>query len=156
MPQRDEAKTFMVEDARIIYRNFAGREGPYNAAGVRSFAVVLDDKTADEMLKDGWNVKWPRPDDDGNIGNPFISVAVRFDFFPPRVVMMTTRARTSLDEATVEVLDWANIEKVDLICRGSVWSTPDGKGGIKAYLKSLFVTIDEDYLERKYAINEVD
>lgn len=155
MPQREEVTTFMVEDARIIFRNFAGREGPYNDAGVRSFAVVLNDKTADQMLKDGWNVKWPRPDDDGNIGDPFISVAVRFDIFPPRVVMMTSKARTPLTEDTIEVLDWANIANVDLICRAYNWTVGD-KGGIKAYLKSLFVTIEEDYLERKYAINEVD
>lgn len=155
MPQRDEVKTFMVEDARIIFRNFAGREEMYNPAGVRSFAVILDEKTATQMVKDGWNVKWPKPNEDGEIGDPFIPVGLRFDVYPPRIVMITSRARTNLTEDNVEVLDWANISSVDLICRAYTWAVGE-KGGIKAYLKSMFVTIDEDYLERKYAINDVE
>ena len=67
---------------------------------------------------------------------------------------MTTRARTNLDADTIEVMDWTNIETADLICTGYDWVVGD-KSGTKAYLQSLFVTIEEDYLERKYAINEV-
>jgi hypothetical protein len=42
---------------------------------------------------------------------------------------------------------------VDLICRGYQWVVGD-KFGMKAYLQSMFVTIDEDPLELKYAINK--
>lgn len=155
MPQKDETKTFMVEDAQIKWRNFAGKEGMYNAKGERGFALILDDKTAEDMIKEGWTPKWPKPDEEGIVGEPFISVRVKFEVFPPRIVMMTTRARTTLTEDTVEVLDWANIDKVDLICRGYYWDV-NGKQGWKPYVKSMFVTIDEDFLERKYAINEVE
>jgi hypothetical protein len=153
MAQREEVPTFMVEDARIIFRNFAGRETMYNLPGARNFAVILDEEAAKKMLEDGWNVKWPKPDTDGEIGEPYVSVAVQFKFYPPRIVMMTSRARTTLTEDTVEVLDWADIGKVDLICRGHIWND---KGDIKAYVKSMFLTINEDYLEQKYAVNEVD
>jgi hypothetical protein len=152
----NDTKTFMVEDAHIIFRNFSGKEGMYNRAGDRNFSVILDEATAEQMLKDGWNVKYPTKErDEGEPYEPYISVAVKFDKYPPRVVMLTSRARTNLDDDTVEVLDWANFAKVDLICRGSYWET-NGKSGIKAYLKSMFVTIDEDYLELKYAVNEVE
>ena len=53
----DERMTFMVEDARLIFKNFKGKEGPYNKEGDMNFAVVLDEKTAEQMLKDGWNVR---------------------------------------------------------------------------------------------------
>ena len=43
--------TIMMEGVRIIFRNFEGKEGPYNKAGERNFAVLLDDKTA-EILAD--------------------------------------------------------------------------------------------------------
>lgn len=155
MPQKEEAKTFMVEDAQIIFRNFSGREGQYNTEGSRNFSVILDPKSAKEMLKDGWNVRYLEAREEGEEETPYITVAVNFKNWPPRVVMMTSRVRTHLVEETVEVLDWANIEKVDLICRAYEWTVGD-KSGVKAYLKSMFVTIEEDFLERKYAVNEVE
>jgi hypothetical protein len=151
-----EPKTFMIEDAQIIFRNFEGKEGQYNRKGDRNFAVIIpDEKTAQKMLKDGWNVKYLESRDEGGDPTPYIQVAVNFANRPPRVVMMTSRARTNLVEDTVEVLDWANIKSSDLICRAYEWDV-NGKQGIKAYLQSLFVTIEEDYLERKYAANEVE
>jgi len=67
--------------------------------------------------------------------------------------MLTSTTRTQLDEASVEVLDWADFKTVDLIARGYEWSV-NGKSGVKAYLQSMFITIEEDALERKYAIHE--
>jgi len=150
-----EAKTFMVEDAQIIFRNFSGKEGQYNREGDRNFAVVLEPDAAEAMLKDGWNVKFLHPREEGDEPTPYIQVSVGYKVRPPRVVMMTSRARTNLGELDVEVLDWADIEKADLIARAYDW-TVNGKSGVKAYLQSLFVTIQEDELERKYAVNEVD
>jgi len=149
----DEAKTFMVEDARIIFRNFSGKEGQYNREGDRNFAVVLTDDVAVQMLADGWNVRYLEAREDGDADTPYISVAVNFNNRPPRVVLLTSTTRTQLDEHAVEVLDWADIKTADLIARGYDWSV-NGKSGTKAYLQSLFVTIEEDALERKYAIHE--
>ena len=47
----------MMEGVRIIFRNFAGKEGQYNREGDRNFAVLLDDKAAAAMAEDQWNVK---------------------------------------------------------------------------------------------------
>jgi hypothetical protein len=151
----DEAKTFMVEDARLIFKNFAGKEGQYNREGDRNFAVILDPETAAQMTEDGWNVRSLAAREEGDEDTPYIQVAVNFNNRPPRVVMITSTARTNLDEASVEVLDWADIKIADLIARGYEWSV-NGKTGVKAYLQSLFVTIEEDALERKYAVSLVD
>jgi hypothetical protein len=149
----DQAKTFMVEDARIIFRNFAGKEGQYNREGDRNFAVILPEETAKLMLDDGWNVRFLDAREEGDEPTPYISVAVNFNNRPPRVVLLTSTTRTQLDESSVDVLDWADIKTADLIARGYDWMVND-KSGTKAYLQSLFVTIEEDALERKYAINE--
>ncbi|MET0786255.1 MAG: hypothetical protein ABWY25_06075 [Paenisporosarcina sp.] len=149
----DETKTFMVEDARLVFRNFSGKEGQYNREGDRNFAVILDPDTASAMLADGWNVKGLASREEGEPDTPYIQVAVNFKNRPPRVVMITSTARTHLDEASVAVLDWAEIQTADLIARAYEWEV-NGKSGIKAYLQSLFVTIEEDALERKYAINQ--
>jgi hypothetical protein len=149
----DAAKTFMVEDAPIIFRNFSGKEGQYNREGDRNFAVILTDDVAAAMLADGWNVRYLEAREEGEEDTPYISIAVNFKNRPPRVVLLTATTRTQLDEDAVEVLDWADIRTADLIARGYDWDV-NGKTGTKAYLQSLFVTIEEDALERKYAINE--
>lgn len=149
----DDVKTFMIEDAPIIFRNFAGKEGQYNREGDRNFAVILPDDVAVQMLEDGWNVKYLEPREEGDLPTPHISVSVNFKNRPPRVILLTSTTRTQLDEESVEILDWADIKTADLIARGYDWSV-NGRTGTKAYLQSLFVTIEEDALERKYSINE--
>lgn len=146
----DDRRTFKVEDAQIIFRNFSGKEGQYNREGDRNFAVILDPAVAKEMAKDGWNVKELAPRGEDDEPTPYISVAVNFSNQPPRVVMLTSTSRTNLDEGSVGTLDWVDIRQADLIANAYEWNV-NGKSGIKAYLKTLFVTIEEDDLERKYA-----
>lgn len=150
----NKTMTFMVEDANIFWRNFSGQESQWNSRGERNFCVELTDDVAEQMAKDEWNVKYTKPRDEGDEPTPFIQVAVRFDIRPPRVVLLTDNSRTQLDEASVGVLDWADIRTADLIARSRYWNF-GGKEGYKAYLQSLFVTIEEDALERKYQINEI-
>ncbi len=151
----DDAKTFMVEDARLVFRNFSGKEGQYNREGDRNFSVILDPKVAKEMLNDGWNVKYLASREEGEPDTPYVQVAANFKYRPPRVVMITSTGRTNLSEETVDVLDWADIRNVDLIARAYEWVV-NGKSGIKAYLQSMFVTIEEDALERKYAMDPTE
>jgi len=151
MPARDN--TVIMEGVRIIFRNFAGKEGQYNREGDRNFAVLLDDKTAAEMDADGWNVKWLRPreeDEEDATQQAYLPVSVNFKGRPPRVVLITSRGRTNIDEDQIEMLDWADIINVDLIVSPYAWTVND-KSGIKAYLQSLYVTIQEDPLELKYS-----
>lgn len=156
MPPKND-NTVVLEGAQITYRNFEGRETPFNQKGSRNFAVLLNEEDAATLANDGWNVKFPkdRPDagEEDFIPSPFLPVALRFDVFPPRIVLITERGRTPLDEKTVEMLDWADIVNVDLIIRPYAWELAGGKKGIKAYLKTMFVTIDEDPLEAKYAVD---
>ncbi len=152
----DRPKEFMVEDATIIFRNFTGVERPpYNDAGERNFVVVLDPKTAEAMFKDGWNVKFPEPNAEGDARDPHIQVKVNFEKRPPRIVMITSTSRTTLTKDTVAVLDAVDFQTVDLIANASYWEV-GGKSGIKAYLKSMYVTIEENFLDRKYAVYEAE
>ena len=147
--------TVLMEGVRIIFRNFSGREGQYNREGDRNFAVLLDDKVATDMAEDNWNVKWlrPRNEEEGEAPQAYLPISVNFKGRPPRIVLITSRGRTNLDENQVETLDWVDILNVDLIVRPYEW-TVNGKSGVKAYLQSIYVTIDEDPLELKYS--EID
>lgn len=150
MPAPDN--TVLMEGVRIIFRNFAGKEGQYNRSGDRNFAVLLDEPIAAAMSEDGWNVKMlnPRDGDENDQPQAYLPVSVNFRGRPPRIVMITSRGRTNIDEDQVETLDWVDIINVDLIVRPYEWSV-NGKSGIKAYLQALYVTIEEDRLEAKYA-----
>jgi hypothetical protein len=155
---KDEPANFILEDAHIIFRNFEGKEGQYNRKGSRNFAVIIpDEKTAQQMLKDGWNVKYLEAREEGDEPVPYVSVEVSYKNRPPRVVMLTasSKSRTNLGEDEIEILDYADIQKVDLICNAYEWDI-NGKQGVKAYLKTMFVTIEEDELERKYAIEQAE
>lgn len=147
MPRNDN---LILEDVRIIFRNFAGAEGMYNRKGDRNFAVVLDRDIAEQLALDGWNVKMLRPRDEDDEPTPYISVAVNFDGArPPVIQMITAKGRTQLDVETIETLDWVDISQVDLIVRPYDWEV-SGRTGRKAYLQSMYVTIIDDPLALKY------
>lgn len=145
-----EDKSILFEDARIIFRNFEGKEGPYNRAGDRNFSLLLDEETALAMERDGWNVKELKPREEGDRGQKYIQVTVGFKGKPPIIVTITSRGRTELDEESCEILDWADMLAVDLIIRPYNWTVGD-KTGVKAYLQSFFATLYEDALTLKYA-----
>lgn len=138
-----------VENARIIFRNFAGKESKYNAKGKRNFCLLLDHEYSESLKEEGWNVKYLTPRDPEDEPQAYIQVSVTFDNFPPNIWLIAGGKKTKLDEDTVSSLDYAEIENVDLIVRPYTWEV-NGKGGIKAYLKNMYVTIVENEFEKKY------
>ena len=79
---------------------------------------------------------------------------MRFDYFPPNVWFITSHNRTRLVEETVGMLDsmLSDIRNVDLVVRPYHWG-PNARGasGIKAYVKNMYVEVEEDEFFEKYA-----
>lgn len=138
-----------VENAKIIFRNFAGKPSKFNAEGKRNFCLLIDDESANKFKLDGWNIKYLNPRDPDDKPQPYIQVSVAFDNFPPNIYLISGGKKTKLNEDTVSVLDYAEIENVDLIIRPYNWEV-SGKSGIKAYVKNMYVTIVENEFEKKY------
>ena len=139
-----ETNNLKLEHAQIALRNFAGREGKFNAEGDRNFAVILPEALADQLANEGWNVKRFKPrDPEDEFGSPFVRVAVKYGRIPPKVVLVSGDKLTQLDESTIDILDTADITNVDLIIRPRVWDPDTGR--VKAYLKTMYVTIDDDF-----------
>ena len=143
-----------IEDARLGFRNFSGTRSMYNREGDRNFACFLDPAIADSLSADGFNVKvkQPKPGSDYDEALLYLPVKVRFQSkVPPQVFLITSRGRTRLGEDEINMLDWAWIKHVDLMINKSPWRTDDGSSGYTAYLSKMYVTIEEDELDMKYA-----
>lgn len=141
-----------IENARIGFKNFEGREGQYNKAGDRSFCVFLEPEIADQLAQEGWNVKYPRPSEDPeDTRQPYLQVSVSFDNYPANVILVSNGSPTKLSEGEVSMLDWAEIENVDLVIRPYEWQV-NRNSGIKAYLKNGYFTIVTDKFASKYGL----
>lgn len=139
-----------IENAQLLFLNFNGEPSKYNKSGKRTFCVVLDPETADAMIADGWNVKHLKPRDPEDEPRAYVQVEAAFGNFPPNVVLINSSGRVQLNEDTIGCLDWMDIKTCDVVLNPYEWSV-DGKTGVKAYLKSLYVVMEEDEFAAKYA-----
>lgn len=146
-----------IDEARIIYRNFAGAPSKFNREGDRNFAVVIEDQDIAEALTEkGWNVKIKPPREEGDEPFMFLPVKVKFNERGPRVYLQNSlggRNRVTLDEDTVGILDNVDITNVDLDIRPHDWDV-QGKTGRTAYLQSICVTQEVDRFLERYAEQE--
>ena len=142
----------LIEDGRILYRNFSGVGSDYNHEGDRNFNAVIDDPdVAQQMQNDGWNVKFRQPRDPQDPGTHHIKVNVNYrSARGPRIFMHTGNNVIELNEQTVGQLDQADILSCDMLISPYHYER-NGNSGLSAYLDTLHVVIKEDPFAHKYA-----
>ena len=125
-----------IEDARIIFRNFAGVGSKYNREGDRNFAVIIpNEDIKDQLVADGWTVK------------------IKFNNRGPAAYVVSGDQVTKLNEDTIDMLDEIDIQSVDMDIRPYDWEV-NGKEGRSAYLQAINVIQNIDRFGAKYANKE--
>lgn len=154
--QNNKMDERVFEGVQIIFKNFSGQKSQYNPLGARGFSVLIENENeAKELKKEGWNIKGLAEKDETGKKTDKITAwhlpcAIRYDKKPPKIYLITSNGKTLLDEQSIGMIDGSEILNVDLIVNPSRYSGATIGTGVKAYVKSMYVTIREDALMHKY------
>ena len=150
-----ERGILQIEDARIIYRNFAGIGSKYNREGDRNFAVIIpNQEIADELIADGWAVKIKPPRDEDESPVMYLPVKVKFNNRGPAAYVKSGNSVQRLNQDTIGMLDEIDIQSVDMDIRGYDWEVND-KTGRSAYLQAINVIQNIDRFGAQYQAQEL-
>lgn len=149
-----------INEARIIFRNFEGREDKFNHKGNRNFAVAIPNRDlADILINDtneygvGWNVKIREARDEEEDDFMYLPVKVKFNNRGPAIYLETAGRMNKLSEDTVALLDNIDIISVDMDIR-PYDDVVNGKPFRTAYLQAIRVVQNVDRFAARYAEEE--
>ena len=150
-----ERGILQIEDARIIYRNFAGIGSKYNREGDRNFAVIIpNQEIADALIADGWAVKIKPPRDEDESPFMYLPVKVKFNNRGPAAYVKSGNSVQRLNKDTIGMLDEIDIQSVDMDLRAYDWEV-NGKTGRSAYLQAINVIQNIDRFGAQYQAQEL-
>ena len=140
-----------IENARLIFRNFAGKPDKYNTkGGIRKFGVIIDPMMADELREEGWNIKMLAPKEPDGEPLFYLSVKLQYgEYRKPNVYIIANGKKEELTEDTVAAIDVAELQCVNLVISPYYWEV-NGKSGINAYLKAGYFEIVTDSFAERY------
>lgn len=142
---RNNPSDLMIEDAKLLFTNFAGSPTRYNKeGGKREFSVALPLNLVEDLERDGWNVKF-RKNADGEFDpeRPYLGVKVSYKFRAPAIWLIAGGRKQLMTEDTVGTLDNITIKTADVVIHPSAYEVR-GQQGISAYVKELYVVMDDE------------
>ena len=143
-------RNIAVENAKIMFRNFRGEARQYNSEGDRNFNLVLTKEQKEFFDMEGFKVRTRPPRDEYSDPQYLLPVTVSYKGRPPKVFLISGNNKIQLDEESIDMLDFAEIDNIDLTINPYHWSLKSGASGVKAYLNSMYVTLVEDDFDGKY------
>lgn len=158
MSRRDEQ--IRLENVKLCCRNFAGTK--FGQSSTRSFGVLIDEELAERLIADGWTaVKWfdGNPEDPQDKPTPWLSIKFKYGTNPktgrktgPTIVLIRSAGKKRLTEETVDQLDWSLIRQAQVVAHPYAYPAMNGRpAGISCWLDALYVEVQEDEFEERYA-----
>ena len=139
-----------IENAKIMFRDFAGKVDEYNPTGKRSFCVILDEDMAQQFQDDGFNIKVTKPKNADYFPVKYLKVNVSYKVSAPLVRCYFGNKYRDYSENTLMAIDHMNFENVDLVLsvsRGMYL----GKPYTTAYLSEFHGVVKESPYASKYS-----
>lgn len=146
----------IIEDAKIFWKNLSGAPDKFNSqGGNRTFCVWIPSlEDAQALLDIGWPIKYSQPRDEQEDPRPYLKVKATYGKVPPNIYICNKHNKTLLDSSTVGIIDNAEIKRVDVEIRPYCYENIAGKSGISAYVKTMYVTIQDDPFADRYTYDE--
>ena len=147
-----------LESPKIFMTNFAGVPSNNNPQGHRQFAMEIPtQEMADAMKAEGWSVWYTKESERYGEPRPCITVEMRYhhekdlEYLNPKIYKCTRNnpRGTLLTEDLLGDLENDEIEDIVLWINPSHWSV-NGKEGIKAYVHSMWVKVEDDDPTKKF------
>lgn len=140
-----------IDGRDIIFRNFEGRGDKFNREGDRNFSLRFrDPELADEVAKDGWNVRIKPARDEDEDDFMRLPIKLKFTDYGPKVYLWSGNNRVELDEESIGCLDSIEIDHVNMDVRPYNWEV-NGRIGRTAYLQTIEVFQRTNRFEERYA-----
>lgn len=145
-------RVLKVESPEIFMVNFAGRVTDNNPKGHRQFAwKIPTPEMAEAMKEEGWAVWYTKESERYGEPAPCITVEMRWhntkelEHLNPKIYRCTRKHPTGvlLTEDLVPDLERDEIQDIVLWINPSHW-TVNGKSGIKAYVDSMWVKVEDN------------
>lgn len=137
----------VIENVHVMpFSNFAGKEGKFNKAGVRSFQIELTDPETIDRLRDlGWNVRERVNRDDETYYTLDVKVAYNDKAPHPEAEIISNNKSTFIGEDEIGMLDYAEVDRTDVVIAPYHY-TFNGQEGVSAYLRKIRVWLASDGL----------
>ena len=150
----NNGKVFEINDAKLIWCNLCGRAAQYNEDGQRNFNVVLDEDSYNRLKDAGVNVRIRPSRDESAEPQYLLKVNLGYDFRPPVIYIDNGENERELSVGELSIIDDAamdgTISHVDLSFRASRSRRRTDNYGLSAWLKSMYVRIEEDPIVRRH------
>lgn len=148
--------TLTIENTNLIFRNLSGKPSEYNKGGSRVTGVIIPPHMVAQLVDEGWSVKELPPRDPQEQPLYYMNAKCRFDNFPPKVYLVTSKKKVKLDEETIDQIDYSEIAFVDVELSPYDYSIRGGSSGRAAYIKTMYVNVVEDAFAEKYDYGDVE
>lgn len=151
-PAKNWIDDFEQEDANIkwAFSNFDGRQSTFNDEGDHNFTLIIDEEKAHEMIAEGWNVRRMEGREEGDPPEYLLKVKISYRFEAPAVFILKGSRRFRADQADLQDIKRETVKQIDVIVSPKPW-VHGRDTGVSAYVKEMYVQINESRFAAKYA-----